>query len=97
MRVIGPLKKQKNANICYGFKHNREKCYSKNLLSFLIFSILSVFSAIRYFFLLGRPKTPNTPYTPIRFGLFIIKYAIIEYVVGFRAPIGARLSTIFEN
>ena len=76
------------------------KNYSKYLLSFLIFSILSVFPAIRYFFLLGHPKTPNTPntpYTPIRLELFIIKYAIIEYVVGGRAPIGARLPTIFED
>ena len=58
---------------------------------------MSVFSAIRYFFLLGRPKTPNTLYTPIRLELFIIKYAIIEYVVGFRVPIGTRTPTIFED
>lgn len=36
-------------------------------------------------------------YIQMRLELFMIKCAIIEYVVGGRAPIGARLPTIFHH
>ena len=61
--------------------------YVNALLSFFNFSIWSVFSAIRYFFL----------YIRIRLELLMIKCAIIELVVGSRVPIGMRTLTIFED